>query len=380
MDILKCIRFATAGSVDDGKSTLIGRLLYDLDQLKTDQIEALHKDGELNLAFATDGLMEERAKGITIDVAYRYFTGHNTRFICVDAPGHEEYLKNAFTAFTQVQTVVLLVDAIIGIRAQLSRHLAICQMLKIPNIIIAINKLDAVQNPESTYFKHLTELNLPQNTICIPISALKGDNVAFKSTNFQWYSGATLIELIAESKGVNTPYPHIRFEGNIGNTFYAKFEGNTALLNTNWINAQSGEPYDLKNLLVNGKSEWEHIEGNGQEAIALTFDSNNNFSYLIPENGKHFHLGKELTIHCFWIAGNPQLNTAYQFNINQHLVSGVITSIEPVVVNNSSDTYFFNLQVSLSEDCLIEPYHFGSSIGTITINENNAVVAGGIVS
>ncbi|MFY8035062.1 MAG: GTP-binding protein, partial [Flexibacteraceae bacterium] len=161
MEILKRIRFATAGSVDDGKSTLIGRLLYDLDQLKTDQIEALHKDGELNLAFATDGLMEERAKGITIDVAYRYFTGHNTRFVCVDAPGHEEYLKNAFTAFTQVQTVVLLVDAVRGIRAQLSRHLAICQMLQIPNIIIAVNKLDAVSNPESTYFELLAELNLP---------------------------------------------------------------------------------------------------------------------------------------------------------------------------------------------------------------------------
>lgn len=379
MEILKRIRFATAGSVDDGKSTLIGRLLYDLDQLKTDQIEALHKDGELNLAFATDGLMEERAKGITIDVAYRYFTGHNTRFVCVDAPGHEEYLKNAFTAFTQVQTVVLLVDAVRGLRAQLSRHLAICQMLQIPNIIIAINKLDAVPNPETTYIKLLAELNLPENTICIPISALNGDNVAFKSTNFQWYSGATLIELIAQSKGVSSPYPHIRFEGNIENTQYARFEGNTILLNGNWVDAQSGKAISFNNLLVNGKSEWEEIEGNGQEAIALTINGTNTFSYLIPESKKPFQFGKELNIQCFWIVGNPQLNTIYQFNINQQLVSGSITKIEPVLGGGNPDTYFYNLQVTLLEDCLVEPYHFGSSIGTVTINSNNTVVAGGIV-
>ncbi|MFY8035424.1 MAG: GTP-binding protein, partial [Flexibacteraceae bacterium] len=271
------------------------------------------------------------------------------------------------------------VDAVRGIRAQLSRHLAICQMLQIPNIIIAINKLDAVPNPETTYFKLLAELNLPHNTICIPISALNGDNVAFKSTNFQWYSGATLIELIAQSKGVSSPYPHIRFEGNIGNTFYAKFEGNTELLQTNWFNAQSGDAIALNNLLVNGKSEWENLEGNGQEAIALTFEGTNTFSYLIPHSKKLFQFGKELNIQCFWIAGNPELNAHYQFNINQHLVTGNITQIESVLSSGSSDTYFYTLQVTLLEDCLVEPYHFGSSIGTVTINSNNTVVAGGIV-
>lgn len=379
MEILQRIRFATAGSVDDGKSTLIGRLLYDLDQLKTDQIEALHKDGELNLAFATDGLMEERAKGITIDVAYRYFTGHNTRFVCVDAPGHEEYLKNAFTAFTQVQTVVLLVDATRSIRPQLYRHLAICKLLQIPNTIICINKLDAVEKPEATYFELLAQLNLPEGAICLPISALKGDNVAFKSNNFNWYNGATLIELIAQSKSVTSPYPHIRYEGSISNTHYASLEGNTELLYSSWLNPQSGEVVSLNNLLVNGKSNWEPSEGNGLESIALTFDTVEDYSYLIPAKAQTFQFGTNVNIKCFWIAGKPEIGLEYQFNINQQLVIGSITSIESTAQESSSDAYFFTLHVAMQSNCLLQPYHYGSSIGTITVSLNSAIVAGGVI-
>lgn len=379
MEILQRIRFATAGSVDDGKSTLIGRLLYDLDQLKTDQIEALHKDGELNLAFATDGLMEERAKGITIDVAYRYFTGHNTRFVCVDAPGHEEYLKNAFTAFTQVQTVVLLVDATRSIRPQLYRHLAICKLLQIPNTIICINKLDAVEKPEATYFDLLNQLNLPKAAICLPISALNGDNVAFKSNNFKWYIGATLIELIAQSKSVTSPYPHIRYEGCIGNTHYASLEGNTELLHSPWLNPQSGEIVSLNNLLVNGKSNWEPSEGNGLESIALTYDANEEYSYLIPATAQTFEFGKLVSIKCFWIAGKPEIGQPYEFNINQQLAIGSITAIESTLKESSSDAYFFTLNVAMQSICLLQAYQFGSSIGTITISLDGSIVSGGVI-
>ena len=379
MEIHKRIRFATAGSVDDGKSTLIGRLLYDLDQLKTDQIEALHKDGELNLAFATDGLIEERAKGITIDVAYRYFTGHNTRFICVDAPGHEEYLKNAFTAFTQVQTVVLLVDATRTIRPQLYRHLAICELLQIPNTIICINKLDAVQKPESTYFELLAQLNLPKAAICLPISALKGDNVAFKSNRFLWYTGATLIELIAQSKTASSNYPHIQVSGKIGNTSYGTLEGSTTLLNGSWKNAFTNEPILLENLFVNGKTNCEETEGNGLESIEIAFQSNSEAKYLIPENQIAFAFSKTIKVKCFWIVGTPIQRAKYELNINQQLVTGTITSIQTDSQISGLETYFFIIELALENAAIIEPYRFGSSIGTVTLTANNVVTAGGVV-
>jgi sulfate adenylyltransferase subunit 1 (EFTu-like GTPase family) len=379
MEILQRIRFATAGSVDDGKSTLIGRLLYDLDQLKTDQIEALHKDGELNLAFATDGLMEERAKGITIDVAYRYFTGHNTRFICVDAPGHEEYLKNAFTAFTQVQTVVLLVDATRSIRPQLYRHLAICELLQVPNTIICINKLDAVKNPESTYLELLAQLNLPKNAICLPISALKGDNVAFKSNSFHWYTGTTLIELIAQSKTASSKYPHIRVSGKIGNTSYGTLEGSTTLLNNGWKNANTNEALLLENLLVNGKTNWEEAKGNGLESIEIAFQSNTEAQYIIPENQLAFAFNKTIKAKCFWITGTPIQGAKYELNINQHLVTGTITSIQTDSKISGLETYFFIIELALENATVIEPYQFGSGIGTVTLTANNVVTAGGVI-
>jgi signal recognition particle receptor subunit beta len=380
MQIKKSFRFATAGSVDDGKSTLIGRLLYDLDQLKTDQIEALHKDGELNLAFATDGLMEERAKGITIDVAYRYFTGFETRFICVDAPGHEEYLKNAFTAFTQVEAVVLLVDAIIGIRPQLKRHLAICQMLQIPLITICINKLDAVTNPEARYYELIDELNLPQTTITLPISALRGDNVAIKSSAFSWYGADTLIEILSKAKYNPTPYPHIAIQAKQGNSYQATLEGSTELLNGHWLNCQTGRIVELKNTLVNGKTEWPIASGNGLEPIAISFNSNEDCTYLVPEGQSIFSPRTNLLLQAFWLSGIPRTQKEYLFNVNGQNVNGVISQISTSENKDSGQIYFYELEITLNIPVFTLPYAFGSALGRVSIIEESLVVAGAVVA
>ncbi|WP_177763287.1 sulfate adenylyltransferase subunit 1 [Flavobacterium sp. I3-2] len=205
MDIL---RFITAGNVDDGKSTLIGRLLYDSKSILIDQIEAIEKaskfkdNGVLDLALITDGLRAEREQGITIDVAYKYFSTPKRKFIIADAPGHIQYTRNMITGASNSQLIILLVDARTGITEQTKRHTFIASLLKIPQIVVAINKLDLVNFDESIYksiekeFNELgKKLNLNEVTF-IPISALNGDNIVDFSTNMPWYKGPTLLDFL----------------------------------------------------------------------------------------------------------------------------------------------------------------------------------------
>lgn len=205
MDIL---RFITAGNVDDGKSTLIGRLLYDSKSILIDQIEAIEKaskfkdNGVLDLALITDGLRAEREQGITIDVAYKYFSTPKRKFIIADAPGHIQYTRNMITGASNSQLIILLVDARTGITEQTKRHTFIASLLKIPKIVVAINKLDLVNFDETIYksieneFKELSEkLNLNEVTF-IPISALNGDNIVDASENMSWYKGPTLLDFL----------------------------------------------------------------------------------------------------------------------------------------------------------------------------------------
>ena len=203
MDLL---RFITAGSVDDGKSTLIGRLLYDSKSILADQLEAIERasksrdDGEIDLALLTDGLRSEREQGITIDVAYRYFQTPKRKFIIVDAPGHIQYTRNMVTGASNCQLAIVLVDARHGVAEQTRRHSLIASLLGIPHIVVAVNKMDLVgysQDVFSDICIHYAELakklNVSQVTY-IPISALNGDNVVDKSTTMPWYDGPTLLE------------------------------------------------------------------------------------------------------------------------------------------------------------------------------------------
>ncbi|MEC9042171.1 MAG: GTP-binding protein [Verrucomicrobiota bacterium] len=203
MDLL---RFTTAGSVDDGKSTLIGRLLYDSKNIFEDQIQAVEEsskkrgDEHINLALLTDGLKAEREQGITIDVAYRYFATPKRKFIIADTPGHIQYTRNMVTGASTANLAIILVDARKGIVEQTCRHAFIANLLRIQHVIVAINKMDLVDYDEAVYesiiesFKSFSSrLGNFIDVTFIPISALNGDNVVDRSDKMTWYSGSTLL-------------------------------------------------------------------------------------------------------------------------------------------------------------------------------------------
>ena len=206
MDLL---RFFTAGNVDDGKSTLIGRLLYDSNSISTDIIETLTRqskatghNSDIDLALLTDGLRAEREQGITIDVAYKYFTTQKRKFIIADTPGHIQYTRNMFTGASNAQLAIILVDARNGITDQTKRHSIISSILGIPHLLVCINKMDLVDYSESRYKEiendyllFAKQLNLSDISF-IPASALAGDNVVNKSDKMPWYKGKSLIDFL----------------------------------------------------------------------------------------------------------------------------------------------------------------------------------------
>jgi len=226
MDLL---RFITAGSVDDGKSTLIGRLLYDSKSIMLDQLEAIEKQtknkteaiekqtknktsGDIDLALLTDGLRAEREQGITIDVAYKYFTTPKRKFIIADAPGHIQYTRNMVTGASNSDLVIILVDARNGVVEQTKRHSLIASLLKIPHVVVAVNKMDLVNYSQDVYnnividfAKLATSIGL-KDVNYIPICAINGDNIVEPSINLQWYSGSPLLnylETIKLEKDIN---------------------------------------------------------------------------------------------------------------------------------------------------------------------------------
>jgi len=205
IDKNQLLRFTTAGSVDDGKSTLIGRLLYDSKSIFEDQLKAVEntsrKKGQegVDLALFTDGLKDEREQGITIDVAYRYFTTPKRKFIIADTPGHIQYTRNMVTGASTANAAIILIDARHGVIEQTKRHTFIASLLQIPHIIVCINKMDLVEYKQETYeniiaqFEEFSSKLMIKDVRFIPISALYGDNVVNRSKHMDWYQGAPLL-------------------------------------------------------------------------------------------------------------------------------------------------------------------------------------------
>lgn len=209
MDVLK---LTTAGSVDDGKSTLIGRLLFDSNSISKDQIEAIQKVSDrkgndyLDLSLLTDGLLAEREQGITIDVSYKYFTSEKRRFIIADCPGHVEYTRNMITGTSDSDLIIILIDARAGIIEQTKRHFYIASMMEINEVVVCINKMDLVDYDEATFNKIQEDFiemaqringdDSKQTISFIPISALKGENIVKKSDNFNWFNGPTVFDFL----------------------------------------------------------------------------------------------------------------------------------------------------------------------------------------
>lgn len=348
MDIL---RFITAGSVDDGKSTLIGRLLYDSKSILQDQLEVLEKHSKnknedgVDLALLTDGLRAEREQGITIDVAYRYFSTAKRKFIIADAPGHVQYTRNMITGASNSDLMVILIDARKGVIEQTRRHSIIASLLQLRKVAVAINKMDMVdyseevfENIKSEYAKIAENLGL-NDVSYFPISALKGDNIVSKSSRTDWYKGSSLLEYLEEVT--------INEEKNNGSRFQVQYV----------IRPQTEELHDYRGYagkIVSGKftkgdkihilpadltTEITKIEINGVEkeeafegqpaVIHLAHDLDVSRGDIFATEEDVPAVEKDLEILLCWLDQKPlQPGNKYLLQQNSRLVKAVVKEVD----------------------------------------------------
>ncbi len=349
MDLL---RFITAGSVDDGKSTLIGRLLYDSKNILIDQLEALEKstknrtDGSVDLALLTDGLRAEREQGITIDVAYRYFTTPKRKFIIADAPGHVQYTRNMITGASNASLIIILVDARQGVVEQTRRHSIIASLLKIPHIVVAINKMDLVEYSQELYnnividYANVAKQLGLKDVTYIPMSALNGDNIVDKSEKIDWYEGKPLLEFLEEvtlDNDIN--YTDARFQvqyvirpqteelhdyrgyaGKISSGVYKKGDKVIVL--------PAGHETTIAKLEIGGV-EVEEAFAPEPVVIQLSEDIDISRGDTIAKIDNLPEVGNELNVLLCWLDDKPlQPGNKYYLQHNSRLVRSVVRSVE----------------------------------------------------
>lgn len=349
MDLL---RFITAGSVDDGKSTLIGRLLYDSKNILVDQLEALEKstknkqDGSVDLALLTDGLRAEREQGITIDVAYRYFSTPKRKFIIADAPGHVQYTRNMITGASNASLIIILIDARQGVVEQTRRHSIIASLLKIPHIVVAINKMDLVKYSQDVfnnividYAEVAKQLGLEDVTY-IPMSALNGDNIVDRSEHIDWYDGKPLLDFLEDVKldeDINYTDPRFQvqlvirpqtedlhdyrgYAGKIASGVYSKGEKVRVL--------PAGISSTIQKLEVAGE-EVETAFAPQAVVIQLSDDIDISRGDTIVLEDNQPKVSNELKVLLCWLDEKPLVpGNKYYLQHNSRLVRAVVRSIE----------------------------------------------------
>ncbi|MDQ6814133.1 MAG: GTP-binding protein [Bacteroidota bacterium] len=349
MDIL---RFITAGSVDDGKSTLIGRLLYDSKSILIDQLEAIEKqsknreDGEIDLALLTDGLRAEREQGITIDVAYKYFSTPKRKFIIADAPGHTQYTRNMVTGASNSELAIILVDARNGVAEQTRRHSIIASLLNIPHIVVAINKMDLVDYSQDVYNNIVIDYTGVAKSLglkdvkYIPISALNGDNIVDKSDNLSWYEGESLLhhlENVEVAKDVN--YTDARFpvqyvirpqvdELHDYRGYAGKIISGVYRRGDKVAVQPSGIETTLKAIEIAGK---EVDEAYAPQSVVLHLQDDVDVSRgdMIVLKDNRPMVEQEFEVLLCWMGNKPLLpGNKYLFQINSRVVRSVVRDIE----------------------------------------------------
>ena len=370
MDIL---RFITAGSVDDGKSTLIGRLLYDSKSILIDHLEAIErqtknkKDGEIDLALLTDGLRAEREQGITIDVAYKYFSTPVRKFIIADAPGHIQYTRNMVTGASNSELAIILVDARNGVVEQTRRHSIITSLLNIPHVVIAINKMDLVGYSEDVYNNIVidfatvaTSLGL-KDVSYIPISALNGDNIVDRSAFMDWYEGESLLHYLENVKldqdlnHTDARFPvqfvirpqarelhdYRGYAGKIISGVYRKGDKVTVL--------PSGLESTITNIEVGAR---ETGEAYAPQSAILHLKDNIDISRgdLIVHTDNQPKVSQELEVLLCWMDNKPLVpGKKYLLQINSRIVKAVVKSIEYKLDVNSLQKDYTAEQAQLND-------------------------------
>ena len=284
------LKFITCGSVDDGKSTLIGHILYDAKLIYADQEKALELDskvgsrsGDIDYSLLLDGLMAEREQGITIDVAYRYFTTDNRSFIVADTPGHEEYTRNMAVGASFADLAVILIDASQGVLVQTRRHARICKLMGIRHFVFAVNKMDLVKYSKSRFDEIVKQIEKLKNELLlddiyiIPLSATEGDNVTVKSENIPWYNGVPLLQYLEtvdvdsseEEEGFYLPVQRVCRPDHTFRGFQGQIESGSISVGDEIVTLPSNEKAHIKQILMTDKDVKTAFKG---QPVTITLD------------------------------------------------------------------------------------------------------------
>ncbi|GEA52372.1 sulfate adenylyltransferase subunit 1 [Vibrio inusitatus NBRC 102082] len=406
------LRFITCGSVDDGKSTLIGRLLYDNQMIFEDQLLAIQKDSkkynttdqEFDLALLVDGLQSEREQGITIDVAYRYFTTDQRKFIIADTPGHEQYTRNMATGASTSDLAIILIDARHGVQTQTRRHSFICSLLGIKHAIIAVNKMDTVdfsqqryQSIKKEYREFAKELNF-ESIQFVPVSALHGDNVVFPSKNMSWYPGSTLMRLLNSAKTNKTKEEgEFRFPVQYVNRPNLDFRGFCGTVVSGEIRVgdriqvlPSGKESKVKSIVTFDGDLTSSYAG---QAVTLTLEDEVDISRgdILVRPDQQPHYSNAVSSNVVWMNEDAlQLNREYLIKVGTKTVTGQVSKIEHRVDVNSMQKLEANqlnlneiglCHLNLNEKVVFDAYDSNRITGAFIIIDRltNATVGAGMI-
>lgn len=348
------LKFITCGSVDDGKSTLIGHILYDAKLLYADQKRALELDskvgsrgGKIDYSLLLDGLMAEREQGITIDVAYRYFTTDNRSFIVADTPGHEEYTRNMAVGASFADLAIILIDATQGVLVQTKRHARICELMGINNFVFAVNKIDLVDYNENRFLeieneilKLKEELSL-ENIITIPLSATEGDNITSKSENTSWYKGKYLLEYLENvevdnisEKGFYMPVQRVCRPDHTFRGFQGQIESGSIKLGDEITALPSNEKVRIKSINVTNKNVSEAVKG---QSVTIQLDKEVDVSRgCVLIKGVDIKLSKSFESEILWMDDSELIcGREYLVKIGTKTLSGIVTELKYKIDVNS---------------------------------------------
>lgn len=351
------LKFITCGSVDDGKSTLIGHILYDAKLLYADQEKALELDskvgsrsGKIDYSLLLDGLMAEREQGITIDVAYRYFTTDNRSFIVADTPGHEEYTRNMAVGASFADLAVILVDASQGVLVQTRRHARIGKLMGIRYFVFAVNKMDLVGYSEERFReieKQIAELRAElelENVKIIPLSATEGDNVTIKSENIPWYDGEPLLEYLENvdissddgEKGFYMPVQRVCRPDHTFRGFQGQIEAGSISVGDEITALPSNEKAHVKGILITDKESQTAFKG---QPVTISLDKEVDVSRgCVLVKGTDTAVYKNLTVSLLWMDDEPLvIGKDYLVKLGTKTISGILTKIDYAVDVNSGE-------------------------------------------
>ena len=415
-DSIGILRFATAGSVDDGKSTLIGRLLYDSKGIFSDQLEALENDSKLknqkniDLAHLTDGLKDEREQGITIDVAYRYFSTTKRKFIIADTPGHEEYTRNMFTGASNSNLAIILIDSRKGVLEQSRRHLYISYLLGIKDIIVAVNKMDLIEYSEKKFFSIKNEFNQIAKKLSIksikfiPISALHGDMIVKRGDNLPWYKGETLLSMLentvvhSNDESSHSSFP-VQLVSRVDNDEINDFRGYMGMTASgefkigDKIRILPGKKEsEIKNIIVSG-SNTNKITKNQSGTLLIKDELQISRGDTVTSLNYNPRIDSTISAQICWMS-DEELNPSKKYlikhsnKISKILIKQVVDkiNIESLEKIRSEDSIKMNdignVIIKVQNDIVFDTYESNKVLGSFIIidTDSNNTVAAGIIN